>query len=225
MLSVSDRWKVTYPGAFVGVLVINGAGNPKSLPELDVLKQELERDLRALFKDKNELRSLAPITAYKKYYKRFKKTYHVLLQLESVIFKGKAIPKVSALVDAMFITELRDMLLTAGHDMDAVQAPLTLDAANGDEKYTKIDGREQTLKARDMFISDTEGVMSSVIYGPDSRTRIVPSTKHVIFTTYAPPGIGEQSVRQHLDGLERCVGIVSKSSRTEFKQVYGADQS
>ena len=61
------------------------------------------------------------IQAYAAYYERFNKTYHVQLQLESVALKGKSIPRVSALVEAMFMAELENLLLTAGHDLDVVQ--------------------------------------------------------------------------------------------------------
>jgi hypothetical protein len=42
-----------------------------------------------------------------------KKTYHIALQLEPVVLKGKSLPNVAALVEAMFTAELGDLLLTA----------------------------------------------------------------------------------------------------------------
>jgi hypothetical protein len=42
---------------------------------------------------------------------------------------------VAALVEAMFIAEVKNMLLTAGHDLDAVQLPITLDVSKGDGRY------------------------------------------------------------------------------------------
>jgi DNA/RNA-binding domain of Phe-tRNA-synthetase-like protein len=223
MFTVSDDWRKAYPGAFAGILVMAGVSNPANHTGLDRGKKELEEELRALFKDRDQLKSIPPIQAYRDYYKRFKKSYHVLAQLESIIFKGKSIPRVAALVEAMFLTELRNMLLTAGHDMAAVQPPVRLDVAKGTETYVRINGQEQQLKARDMIISDKEGVISSVIYGPDKRTRIMPSTQEVLFTTYAPPGVGEQPVRQHLEGLEANVKIIAPDSRVELMNVFGAD--
>ncbi len=222
MFTVSEEWKTAYPDAFAGVLAMNGVTNSSGDPELDRKKKELENDLRTLFSDKNDLRNSRPIVAYKDYYKRFKKTYHVLQQVESVIFKGKSIPTVAALVEAMFMAELRNMLLTAGHDLDAVKEPITLDVATGEETYIRLNGEEQVLKAGDMFISDAEGIISSVIYGPDKRTRILPSTTRVLFTTYAPPGISERAVEQHLEGIEANVRLVSPTAETELRQVFGA---
>ena len=222
MFAVSDEWKQAYPDAVVGVLAMRGVTNPENHPALAEKKKELESDLRTLFKDKEELRSIQPIMAYRKYYKRFKKSYHVLQQLESVVFKGRSIPSVAAIVEAMFMAELRNMLLTAGHDLDVVKTPATVDVARGDENYVRINGQEQALKAGDMMISDAEGVISSIIYGPDKRTRIRPETTRVLFTTYGVPGVGEQQMLQHLEGIESHVRIVAPDAGTELMEVFGA---
>jgi hypothetical protein len=99
---------------------------------------------------------------------------------------------VAALLEAMFMAELDDLLLTADHDLDALRLPLTLDVAQGTETYTLLRGDEQTLKAGDMFIRDAEGVIFSVLYGPDRRTPITPETKNVVFTVYAHAGRGRR---------------------------------
>jgi DNA/RNA-binding domain of Phe-tRNA-synthetase-like protein len=223
MLTVTGNWKKTYPDAHFGILVMKDVSNPLRHPGLDRVKRELEDDLRALFKDPAELKLLGPIRAYKEYYKKFDKTYHVLQQLESVIFKGKSIPAVSPLVECMFIEELRNLLLTAGHDLDSVDGHLTLDVAKGDELYTRINGRDQIVKLGDMILKDSEGIISSVIYGPDQRTKITPSTSKVLFTVYSVPGIGENVVAQHLQGIEANVRIVAPQSKTDILKVYGTD--
>jgi DNA/RNA-binding domain of Phe-tRNA-synthetase-like protein len=220
---VSERWKKEYPGAFAGVLVMSDVANPPVHGGLNEKKADLENELRSRFKDPAELRTLGVMVAYKDYYKRFKKTYHVLHQLESVVFKGKSIPRVSALVEAMFMAELDDMLLTAGHDPESVKAPVTLDAALGNEKFVKLSGEVQELKAGDMMMADKEGVISSVIYGPDQRTRITASTRKVMFTTYAPAGIGKEAVVKHLERIRDNVLVITPDAKVELIQAYGAE--
>lgn len=222
MLTVSEDWSKAHPEAHVGILAMSGVSNPVNHPALNEEIRALEADLRALFKNPEELKTLQPIRAYQAYYKRFKKSYHVLAQLESVVFKGKEIPKVAALVEAMFMEELRNMLLTAGHDLDLIQQGLSLDVSKGRESYLRMNGQEQQLKAGDMMISDAQGIISSIIYGPDRRTMIRPDTTRVLFTVYGVPGVTEQQVMQHLGGIERNVGLVTASSQTEFIKVYSA---
>ncbi len=223
MLSVSPEWKDAYPGAKFGVLAMNYVSNPSRHQGLERIKEELQTDLRALFKDKSELRSLEPIKAYQAYYKKFGNTYHVLQQLDSVIFKGKTISSVSALVECMFIEELRNMLLTAGHDIAAVSLPLTLDIAKEGDHYTRINGKDQDAKLGDMILRDKMGIISSVVYGPDQRTRITSSTTRVMFTVYSMPGIGKQNVKQHLEGIARNVKIVSPKACIEYLELHDTD--
>jgi DNA/RNA-binding domain of Phe-tRNA-synthetase-like protein len=161
------------------------------------------------------------LQAYNTYYKRFKKSYHVQLQLESIAWKGKSIPSVSALVQAMFMAEMKNMLLTAGHDLDALQLPLTLDVSKGTESYTLMRGEEQIVKAEDMMISDQAGIISNIIYGPDKRTQITPSTSNVIFTVYAPSGIDSQAVMSHLKDIQEYVPIAAPGARVELLEVFG----
>jgi DNA/RNA-binding domain of Phe-tRNA-synthetase-like protein len=219
---LSEVWKADYPGAAAGILSLRGVCNPDYHPALDGKKEELEHELRSKYSgyDRSTLRELPTIQAYHHYYKPFKKTYHVQLQLESVVFKGKSIPRVAALVEAMFMAELKNLLLTAGHDADAIQAPLRIDVAEGSESYIRINHKEQKLKSSDMMIADSQGVISSVLYGPDHRTRITSTTQRVIFTVYAPPGIGEKGVDEHLQDIRSNVLILAPGAEVELLKVY-----
>jgi len=225
MLIVSEAWKATYPGAAQGLLVMRNVANPEHHPELEKRKAELEEQLRVRFAgyDKAALAALPSVQPYVAYYGQFKKTYHVLLQLESVALKGKPLPRVAALVEAMFMTELKNQLITAGHDLDSLREPLRLDIARGDERYTLLTGREETLKAGDMFIADAEGVTSSILYGPDHRTRITPGTRNVLVTVYAPPGIESSTVHQHLDDMRAYVTLIAPEAKVELLKVYSTE--
>jgi DNA/RNA-binding domain of Phe-tRNA-synthetase-like protein len=220
----SDEWKQAYPGAGVGVLVMHGAENPSSHPELEARKAALEESLRSEFSsyDRASLNEHSILSAYRTYYKGFKKTYHVQHQLESVVHKGKSIPKIAALVEAMFMAELKNLLLTAGHDMDHVTTPVRIDVATGNERFIRLNGKEQGTKPNDMLIADREGILSCILYGPAERAQIGPDTERVIFTVYAPPGISEVTVLDHLEDLRENVKIIAPNAEEEFLQVFTA---
>ena len=224
MLSASERWRVAYPGACVGVLAMSGVANPESSPELEARKEALEVDLRSEFASfsRDQLKSHPQLAPYSAYYKRFDKTYHLQHQLESVVFKGKSIPRGAALVEAMFMAELKNLLLTAGHDLDSVQGKIAIDLAGGTETYIVMSGQLQPLKQGDMFIRDEVGVLSSIIYGPDQRTRIIPATTRVLFTVYAPAGIPQEKVRDHLSELRDFVLAVSPAAEVDHTEVVDA---
>ena len=222
MFEITPAWKSAFPGAHVGVLAMREVANPVHHVALEKLKAELESGLREQFKgqDRTALSSHPVLQVYGEYYKRFKKTYHVQLQLESIVMKGKSIPSVASLVEAMFMAEVRNMLLTAGHDLDILQLPLTLDVSNGTESYTVMRGEVQTLKPGDMFISDKTGIISDIIYGPDQRTQINANTRSVIFTVYVPAGIDEQLVTQHLQDMRDYVLVIAPQAQVELLQVF-----
>ena len=118
------------------------------------------------------------------------------------------------------MAEMQDLLLTAGHDLDVLRPPVTLDVATGTERYTLLRGEEQTLKPGDMMISDREGVISSIVYGPDQRTQITSKTQNAIFTVYAPPGIDEQTVTDHLQHIKDNVLIFAPRAQVELLKVF-----
>ena len=199
--------------------------NPKHHAELDQCKQKLEDTLRSRYAgfDRPALKALPILKIYNHYYKRFKKSYHVQLQLESIVLKNKSIPSVAALVEAMFMAELKDLLLTAGHDLDKLHFPVKADTATGGETYIGMSGKEQTLKTGDMYIADAEGILSSIIYGPDRRTQITPQTTAALFTTYAPPGIEHSLVQQHLGEIRDYVLLASPEAEVKELTVYGSE--
>ena len=221
-LTISKKIKTIYPEALLGILAIRNVCNPNQHEELNRCKLDLENNLREKYAglDKAYLKNMEPIKTYGDYYKKFKKTYHVLLQLESIILKNKSIPKVASLVEAMFMAELKNLLLTAGHDLDAIDLPIKLEVSSGGEKYIQLNGQEKELIPNDMMVSDLQGVTSSIIYGPDKRTQIKPDTRNVLFVVYAPPGIEKPKILQHLQDIQNYVHIIAPKSEVELLKVY-----
>lgn len=220
---VSEEWRDAYPGASVGILAMRGVANPAHHPVLEARKDALEQHLRQQFAgaDRAAIKALPTMRAYTDYYRAFRKTYHIQLQLESVALKGKAIPSVAALVECMFMAELKNMLLTAGHDLETVHMPVRIDVAQGTEQMVLMSGQEQQLKAGDMMIADADKVLSSVIYGPDRRSQIAAETHQVLFTVYAPAGIEREAVRTHLEDIRDYVWIVTPEADVVELHVYG----
>ena len=100
---------------------------------------------------------------------------------------------------------------------------MRLAVAEGAEHYLRLNGQEQQLKPGDMMIADVEGVISSVLYGPDYRTRLTSETRQALFTVYAPPGISEQAVAEHLQDIQENVLLIAPGAKVEAQEVYGAE--
>ncbi len=215
-LEVDPSWREAHPGATVGLIAMRGVTNPASNDRLNDLASPLETDVRSRLgsADRETIRAIPPLPAYAAYYKRWGQRYHVAMQLESVAQKGKALPRVAALVEAMFIAELRNLLLTAGHDLDALELPVRLTVGTG-EPFIAPNGQETTVKPGDMVIADARGrVLSAIITGPSDVARIGPETTAALFYAYAPPGVDSGLVDAHLDEIERNVRLISPEAKS-----------
>ena len=225
-LNVTDRWQTTFPGAHVGVLLIGRVDNTKRPTLLDRHKRAVEAQLREKFAGltRADLLELEVLKAYRNFYRRFGNTYHVQLQLESVVHKGKSLPSVSPLVDANFTAELETLVLTAGHDADVLRPPLTLDAARGGEAFTAMNGSVKTLKPGDMMMTDASGVICTIIAGQDARTPISPATNRALYVAYAPVGVPLESVERQLEIIRKNVLLFAPDAEGEFT-IYTANSS
>jgi len=222
MFQIQYDLKQNAKGCLIGILVMTGIDNLNSGEALEEVRRELEKELGAEYGQmtREELKGIHPMKIYVSYYKKFGYTYHVLSQLESVA-NGKRIPNVSALVEAMFMAELKNMLLTAGHDLEKIQQPLLVKVSTGKESYLGINGKSITTTPGDIMIMDGQSVISSILKGPDRRTRISATTQQVLFTIYAPEGIFEDMVLRHMNDIEAWVRLFSPNAETKMKKVFG----
>ncbi len=214
MLTPSQQWRALYPDVCFGVLTVEGVDNRSDSAAFVERKAALEEGLRRRHegKTRKEIGRERPFEAYGRYYKKFGQGYPVLHQLETTALKGEPVFSPSPLVAAMFMAELKNGFLTAGHDLDKVAPPLLLDVSKGGERYTAMGGRERTLRPGDMYLSDQEGVLSSILYGPDDRTAITSATTRALFAVYGVPSLSEEEVRTHLEEIEELVRLISPSA-------------
>ncbi len=207
----SDAWRSAFQGAVVGALVMRGVRNSEESAALEAAKRGLEEDLRgaaAVDAESDEV-----LRAYVNYYRARGSTYHVNAQRESVALRGKAIPSRAALVEAMFMAELVNLILTAGHNLDAMTPPVRLDVTTDGDAYVLLNGTQAVLEPSDMMMSHHAGIVSSVLRGPDLRTRITPQTGS--FAADAPAGVGEGAVRRHLEDIRAKVQLVAPEAKTD----------
>ena len=208
----------------MGVVLLGNVDNTKRETPLDLRKQGVEATLREKYSkfSRADLLKLEVLKAYRNYYRQFNKTYHVQLQLESVVHKGKPLPNVSPLVDANFAAELNTLILTAGHDADLLRNFVRIDVTQVGDQFTQMNGVLKSLKPGDMMMSDADGIVCTIIYGQDQRTPISPKTRRALYVAYAPPGVPFAAVSEQLDSIRDNVLLFSPEAETELFQVYTA---
>jgi DNA/RNA-binding domain of Phe-tRNA-synthetase-like protein len=220
-ITATDAWKERHPGAQMGLLEISGVDNTKPSAVLEQEKRAIEGRLRekyANFSRENFL-ALPVMDAYHRYYRSFGYTYHVLLQLESVALKGKSLPNVSPLVDANFAAELETLILTAGHDVAQLEAPIIIDVAREDDEITQMNGDRKRIPTGDMLMRDAQGVACTILRGQDNRSPISKATTHVLYVSYVPGEVTEEQVRAQLDAIEKLVRLFAPECVVEQSQI------
>jgi DNA/RNA-binding domain of Phe-tRNA-synthetase-like protein len=226
MLSISaaDEWRLSHPGAVIGLLQLSGIENTGASSKLDERKRAMEAHLRARYKEftRPDFLALPVMSAYERYYKRFNKTYHVQLQVESIVLKGKSLPAVSPLVDSNFIAEMETLILTAGHDAAKLQGPIVIDVSREGDHITQMNGARKAIRAGDMIMRDANGVCCSILYGQDDRSPISSETSHVLYVAYVPPGVPLEAVDAQLRRIEENVRLFSPTAIVEQHELLSA---
>ncbi|OIO47876.1 MAG: hypothetical protein AUJ32_01890 [Parcubacteria group bacterium CG1_02_40_82] len=179
-ITFSENLKERYKNVNLGTLIVRDVQNKEFDERLDKEKRIVEQYIMDNYKEPDNVKR---IREYNDFYFEFGETFPVKYQIKSIL-EGKQIPSISCLVEAMFMTELKHICLMAGHDLDAIQGDLVLDIAQEGEMYIKINDEKQELKKDDIVLRDGMGIIASVLYGPDNRTKIIPISKNIIYMAY-----------------------------------------
>jgi DNA/RNA-binding domain of Phe-tRNA-synthetase-like protein len=216
-ISATDGWQKAHPEASIGILEISGIDNSRRSSRLDEQKREVEARLRDRYQGftRQDFLTLPVMAAYDKYYARFDKTYHVQLQVESIILKGKNLPIVSALVDANFTAEVETFVLTAGHNADKLNGRISMDVSRVGDQMTQMNGIQKELRAGDMIMRDEEGICCSILYGQDNRSPITPQSTHTLYISYCPPGVPREALDTQLDRILEYIRLFAPLVKME----------
>ncbi len=198
-IALTPAFCSAYPDGIFGVLIARGCVNRPQALGIAADKRAVEERLRERFP--GETIDADPVArAYAQYFRRYGGRYPVVHQAKTVL-AGRSIEGNSALVEAMFTAELNSLVLTSGHDLHALRFPLAVDVVVAGDAYTRLSGKDQMLKAGDMIVRDAEGIIASVAYGPDDRTRLRPDTDAALFGAWCPVGIDPMIAEAHLEKL------------------------
>lgn len=223
-VTATGAWRQAHPNGIIGLLEVAGIENRGPVEALEERKRAVEAQLRARYAgfSRPAFLALPVMGAYDRYYKRFDKTYHVQLQVESIVLKGKNLPAVSPLVDANFMAEVDTLVLTAGHDVHRLQAPLVIDSSRAGDQAVQMNGAVKALPAGDMIMRDTGGIACSILYGQDNRSPISPATTAALYVAYAPAGVGAEAVGAQLQAIVDNIRIFAPGVVVEQLRVIEA---
>jgi len=222
MLSISQAAKEQFPDLKIGLLLISNIKNVYLNDKMAIAKDSLIEDLKHCYRalSRKDLIKTEVLQGYYSYYKNFTKTYHVLLQLASVVYKEKGIPLVSPVVQSMFMAELKNHFLTSVHDYSKIVKPIYLDCTLGGELFTLFNGEQKSLKKDDLYIRDTKDIISNVLNGMDERTKVTSDTHTAMYNVYVPFSIDDQKILSHLDDMANYLKLNDANIIIEERSLY-----
>lgn len=174
--------------------------------------QELEK-LRERFQD-YERQAVFKDNPYYRYFKKYKKTYPVLQQLESFLLKGRPFPSGRPVNEVAFLAELQSQTLMGTHDIDRMVGCVELFCPTEKLPYPGMRGESVHTYPGDVSGRDEEGIILSMIAGADERTFIRPDSSHVAYLVFGAPGVTKDSVQDSLLILERYAKTLSPAAET-----------
>lgn len=146
---------------------------------------------------------------YVRFFKKFKKTYPVLLQYESVLLKDRPFPRENPITGVPFLTELETHVLTGTHDAEQVRGTVTLYTADAKVPFLGLRGDEVHTYPHDFCARDDEGIVFSMIAGADHRTCAREDSHHVFYPVFGVPGQAAEELMAVQELLGRYASVLA----------------
>ena len=152
---------------------------------------------------------------YYKYFKKFKKTYTVMMQAESILLKNRSFPDINLINQVAFLTELKTYILLGSHDADKIDGPLILFRGTEKVPFNGMGGRDVHIYPGDVSGKDNQGIILSMIAGADNRTCISPETRRTVYFVFGVDGMDARAIFKTLDILEEYALTLAPDALTE----------
>ena len=218
MLSMNTEVKEKYPDLLFGIMLISNVTNKAADEDLNLEKRKLEEETKLKYDevDRKSLRMIEPLKSYYEYYKKFKKTYHVEHQLMSIASGSRKIPHGNSIVESMFMSEIKNVLLTAAFDMRLLEDDFQVQLSDGTSSYQGMGDHTKTPPANDIIFLNDNKIIGSIIGGPDHENRVLESTESVLFAIFGVPGIMKHHMENHFDDIERYIQLFSPNAKRDY---------
>ena len=146
---------------------------------------------------------------YFRFFKKFKKTFPIVLQFESAVIRGAGIPGENPVTDVPYLLELTSHVLSGTHDIDHIVGGVELYLSSERTNFPGMRGSEMHTYPGDFCARDGEGIIFSEIAGADGRTFARPESRRVFYPIFGTPGLPVEVIERAIDSLHRYVGVLA----------------
>ena len=153
---------------------------------------------------------------YFRYFRKFKKTSPIMMQVESFLLKGRPFPEGKYTNAVAFLTELRTRCLLGSHDADMIEGDLVIYTETENREFPSIHGGTAHSYPGDITCRDDISIVVSMIAGADSRTCLSDDSRHVLYFAFGTPGMKEEALQDYLAKVEEYVKVLAPAAETKL---------
>lgn len=153
---------------------------------------------------------------YFRYFRKFKKTYPVMMQIESFLLKGRPFPDGEYINAVAFLTELGTGKLLGTHDMDRTIGDVVLYQETEKTPFTGMINPDCHSYPGDATGRDDGGIIISMIAGADDRTCIHEDTKHVIYIMFSYPDMTREEMDDTAEHIIKYATTLAPSAEIDY---------
>ena len=151
-------------GIPLGILEVNYPAEGCGRAALHALVERELAALRERYADYDR-KAVFGENPYFRFFRKFKKTYPVMQQFETVMFKGRPFPEEDPVTAVPFLLELTTFVLSGTHDIDRIDGPLTIFTPDAKLPFDGMRGDSTHTYPNDICGRDETGIIFSMILG------------------------------------------------------------
>jgi DNA/RNA-binding domain of Phe-tRNA-synthetase-like protein len=201
-LTITDPYRHRFPELSFGIGTIQACTYFEKSEALKLYKRDLLRKMR-------RRANLAQIEEWIHLYDQFFKEWGYACPLPGHFKRAvdMGFPIVNLYIDTHIMAEMCHGILMAIQDLNRFHGGWRLDLAHEGETFQGVSGRILYCKEEEIVLRDEKEIVCSLFQGPDSRTKVDPTSKNIVVYIFTAPGIEEEHV---VNGLQLALEILQK---------------
>ena len=201
-LTITDAYRSRFPELPFGIGTVQDCTYFGKSEAFKIYKRDLLRKMR-------RRANLTQIEERINLYDQFFKEWGYLCPLPGHFKRAvdMGFPIANLYIDTHIMAEMCHGILMAIQDMDRFDGQWRLDLAQEGETFEGVSGRMLICKEEEIVLRDEKEIVCSLFQGPDSRTKVDPSSKNIVVYVFTAPGIQEEHV---VNGLQLALEILQK---------------
>lgn len=153
---------------------------------------------------------------YFRYFKKFKKSYPIMMQLESYLLKGRPFPSGNPVNEIAFLAELKTHILLGSHDIDRIEGDMVLFCGTEKTDFPGMRGETIHIYPGDVSARDDKDIILSMIAGADDRTYITEDSRNVAYIFFGTNQTPDDQFDKMAELLSRYIHTLAPAAEVQL---------